>query len=197
MLGGMRSTDKADEKQLLADLDLATQVFAELVDNVRPDQLAAPTPCPDVDTRTLIEHLIEGSWYFAELLTGLRAADRTPEPEPLPAAFRTASEQMLTAFAAPGRLTRDYDSPVGSPSGRSTGARLAKVRLIELVVHGWDLARATGQQMGALPANLCEHSLAVAHELYTDRGAGFGPPQPIQETAPTVDKLAAFLGRPV
>jgi uncharacterized protein (TIGR03086 family) len=197
MLGGVSRTDEADEQQLLADLDRATQVFAQLVDNVRPDQLAAPTPCPDVDARTLIEHLIEGSWYFTALLTEVRAADRAPEPEPLPAAFRAASGQMLAAFNVPGRLARDYDPPVGSPSGRSSGTRLAKVRLIELVVHGWDLARATGQHVDAFPANLCEHSLSVAHELYTDRGAGFGSPQPVQETAAAVDKLAAFLGRQV
>lgn len=197
MLGGVSITDKADEQQLLADLDRATQIFAQLVDNVRPDQLTAPTPCSDIDTRTLIEHLIEGSRYFAALLTGVRAADRSSEPEPLPAAFRAASGQMLAAFAAPGQLARDYDSPVGSPSGRSSGRRLAKVRLIELVVHGWDLARATHQPMGLFPAVLCEHSLAVARELYTDRGAGFGPPQPVQETASAVDRLAAFLGRPV
>jgi uncharacterized protein (TIGR03086 family) len=196
MLLGMSSADKADRDQLLADLDTATQVFTELLANVRSDQLTAPTPCPGVDTRTLIEHLIEGSWYFAELLAGPSTVGR-PESDPLAAAFLAASGQMLAAFAAPGRLASYYDSPAGSPGGRSSGTRLAKVRLIELVVHGWDLARATGQHMGAFPAGLSERSLAVARELYTDRGPGFGPPQPVSESATAVNRLAAFLGRPV
>jgi hypothetical protein len=38
----------------------------------------------------------------------------------------------------------------------------------------------------------------IAHELYSDRPPGrFSAPQPVSETAPAADKLAAFLGRPV
>ena len=183
----------ADQQQLLADLDRATAAFAKLVDATRPDCLTAPTPCPDVDVRMLIEHLIDGSWYFAELLTGSAVPEQAKTTGSLPAAFRAASGQMLTAFTAPGRLDLDFDSPVG----RSSGTKLAKVRLIELVGHGWDLARATDQPMTAFPADLCERTLAIARELFTEQRARFDPPRPVQETAHASDKLAAFLGRPV
>lgn len=186
-------SDAEAGQQLLADLERAATAFAQLVGAVGPHQLTAATPCPDVDARTLIEHLIDGSRYFAELLAGPGAADPGPAPESLLGAFATASRQMQAAFAAPGRLAADFDSPVG----RSSGTRLAQVRLIELVVHGWDLARATSQPMTAFPADLCQRTLVIARELYTDRGAAFGPPQPVPETAPVADKLAAFLGRPV
>lgn len=192
MLGGMSAHPEADREQLLADLDRATAAFAQLVDATGPEWLTAPTPCPDVDVRTLIEHLIDGSWFFAELLTGSADTERAKTPDSLPAAFLAASGQMLTAFAAPGRLDLDFDSPVG----RSSGTRLAKVRLIELVGHGWDLASATGRPMTAFPADLCERTLAIARELFTDQRARFGPPQPVPETAIAADKLAAFLGRP-
>jgi uncharacterized protein (TIGR03086 family) len=185
---------EADQLQLLADLDRATTAFAQIAEAVGPGQLTAPTPCPDVNVRMLIEHLIDGSWYFADLLTGSAASVRAHPAGSLPAAFRSAAARMLTAFAAPGVLAQDFESPIG----RASGAQLAKVRLIELVAHGWDLARATGQSLTAFPADLSERTLMIAHELYSDRTPGrFGAPQPVSGTAPAADKLAAFLGRPV
>jgi uncharacterized protein (TIGR03086 family) len=183
---------EADQAQLLADLGRASTVFAQLVDAVAPDQLAGPTPCPDVDVRMLVEHLIEGSRYFANLVTGSPTPAGAHPAEPLPAAFRAAAAQLLTAFSAPGILTRMFESPIG----RASGAELADIRLIELVTHGWDLARATGQSMTAFPADLCERTLMIARELYADRTGGrFGAPQPVSDTAPAADRLAAFLGR--
>jgi uncharacterized protein (TIGR03086 family) len=188
----MSDLAEADQAQLLADLGRAATAFAQLIEAVAPDQLAEPTPCPDVNVRTLIEHLTEGSFYFADLVTGSSAPAPAHPTEPLPAAFKAAATQLLTAFSHPGILTRMFDSPIG----RASGAELADVRLIELVTHGWDLARATGQSMNAFPADLCERTLTIARELYADRTRGrFGAPQPVSDTAPAADRLAAFLGR--
>jgi uncharacterized protein (TIGR03086 family) len=191
MLRFMSDHAEADQSQLLADLGRASTAFAQLADAVAPAQLAGPTPCPDVNVRMLVEHLIEGSCYFANLLAGSPASAGAHPAEPLPAAFKAAAAQLLTAFSAPGILTQMFESPIG----RASGAELAEVRLIELVTHGWDLARATGQSMTAFPADLCERTLMIARQLYTDRTRGrFGAPQPVSDTAPAADRLAAFLG---
>src|SRR5215471_657872 len=93
----------AADAQLLDDLDRASAVFARLVDGVSPDQLTASTPCLGVDVRMLVQHLIEGSRYFAGLLTRSLPGDTTePTAESLPVAFRAAAAQMLAAFARPG-----------------------------------------------------------------------------------------------
>ncbi len=61
MLHYMSDHVQADQAQLLADLGRAGMAFAQLVDAIAPGQLAEPTPCPDVNVRMLVEHLIEGS----------------------------------------------------------------------------------------------------------------------------------------
>jgi uncharacterized protein (TIGR03086 family) len=185
--------DADADAQLLDDLDRASAAFAQLVDGVSPDQLTASTPCPGVDVRMLVKHLMEGSRYFAALLTRSQPADTVePAAESLPVAFRAAAAQMLAAFFLPGIFNEIFDSPVGQASG----AELARVRLIELVAHGWDLTRATSQSIEVFPADLCDRALVAARQLVTERGRGrFGEQQPVPGDASSVDQLAAYLGR--
>lgn len=185
-------TDPDADWQLLADLDLANASFATLVAGISREQMTAPTPCAGVDVRALVEHLIEGSSYFANLLAERRDPVTLDRTEDLASAFRTVAAQMQVAFTVPGVLDKMFDSPIGAASG----VFLAKVRIIELVMHGWDLARATGQSVDIFPDDLCERTLAMSHEVYADRTRGrFGDEQAVPEDAPAVDKLAAFLGR--
>ena len=178
--------------QLLTDLDLAGAAFAGLTAGIRPGQMTDPTPCPDVDVQGLVDHLIEGSYYFAGLLTGGHAGVAAGQAEGPGAAFREAAAQMRDAFSGPGVLDKTFDSPIGAASG----AFFARVRIIELVGHGWDLARATGQSMELFPDDLCERTLAMSREVYADRTrARLADRQPVPDDAPAADKLAAFLGR--
>ena len=72
------------------------------------------------------------------------------------------------------------------------------MRLYDLLVHGWDLAQAT-RQPSELLNDLAERALAFARvQLSTQPRTGrFAPAQAISEDAPAIDRLAAFLGRPV
>lgn len=107
-------------------------------------------------------------------------------------AFCAAADQMRAAFAAPEVLDKTFDAPIGTASGTF----FAKVRIIELIAHGWDLARATGQSMHVFPDDLCERALAMSREVYADRTRGrFGDEQPVSADAAAADRLAAFLGR--
>jgi uncharacterized protein (TIGR03086 family) len=185
--------DADADLQLLDDLDRASAAFARLVDGVLPDQLTASTPCPGVDVRALVQHLIDGSRYFTGLLTRSLPADTTePAAQSLPVAFRAAAAQMLAAFSRPGIFNEIFDSPVG----RASGAELARVRLIELVAHGWDLTRATSQSTEIFPAGLCDRALIAARQIVADHGRGrFGEQQPVSDDASSADQLAAYLGR--
>ncbi|MDP9370240.1 MAG: hypothetical protein M3Q03_18535 [Chloroflexota bacterium] len=70
----------------------------------------------------------------------------------------------------------------------------------ELLIHGWDLARATGQRTDLAP-DLAERSLGSWRAWFGDRPRGasglFDPEQPVPEGAGAADRLAAFLGRRV
>jgi len=71
---------------------------------------------------------------------------------------------------------------------------------VEVLVHGWDLARATGQPT-AFPDDVAERALARSRRRLTARPQGTGAPfaaeVQVPHDAPAVDRLAGFLGRPV
>jgi uncharacterized protein (TIGR03086 family) len=73
-----------------------------------------------------------------------------------------------------------------------------QIRLYDLLAHGWDLSRATGQLVN-LPDDLVEPSLAFAQvQLAGQRREGrFAPAQTAGENADAIERLAAFLGRTV
>jgi uncharacterized protein (TIGR03086 family) len=70
--------------------------------------------------------------------------------------------------------------------------------LWEYQVHGWDLARATGQPWSP-PAAAAEESLEFAPGMLTDDyqgpGKAFAPRVPVPATAPALDRLLGLSGR--
>ena len=75
---------------------------------------------------------------------------------------------------------------------------MAGITFAELLVHGWDLARATGQRLD-VPDSMAQQALAGAKARMRPeaRQSAFGPEQPAPADAPALDQLAAFLGRQV
>ena len=182
-------------------LDAFTRVIGEveaLVAAVRPEQLAAPTPCSEFAVRALINHLIFENLAHAALADGaaIPAPDRTADyvGEDHVAAYRQSARAVRAAFERPGMVAQRY-GPMEAP-----GSMLVQQLIVELVSHGWDLARATGQGTDLTP-DVAEDALAVARSWYRDqpRGPGnaFGPEQPAPVGAGAADRLAAFLGRVV
>ena len=121
-----------------------------------------------------------------------RVADHV-ESDPV-GAYRDSMATLQAAFGRPGVLERVYRGPLGA----ATGAERLQIRLYDLLAHGWDLAQATGQPVG-LPDEVVEQSLAFVRRQLTDndREGRFGPVQPVADGAPAIERLVAFLGRPV
>ncbi len=74
------------------------------------------------------------------------------------------------------------------------------LRLVEALVHGWDLATATGQVVPRYDEALLDQELAFTEAQLSNLPPGrrpFGPPQPVANDAPAIDRLAARLGREV
>lgn len=180
------------------DLDRALAATAAVVAGIGPHQWAAPTPCTEFDVRAVLNHLVRGNLVFVAILRD----ERWPAPgtdhlgdDPL-AAYQRAATWLREEFAAPGVLETDYTAPFGTGSG----ARLAHVRIAENLVHGWDLARATGQRAD-FPCDVAERALARSRRNLTSRREGPGAPFAaevlVPDRAPAVDRLAGFLGRRV
>jgi uncharacterized protein (TIGR03086 family) len=182
-------------EQLSRALDFTDQLIAAVHD----EQWAGPTPCAGWSVRDLVAHVVAGNSLFAGALRGGQppaAPQGTVMPDAgLLNAYRDSAAELLGAFREPGAL----DAMVTVPFGTVPGVVALHLRITELLVHGWDLARATGQS-AAVPDDLAEQELAFSRSKLADIPPGrrpFGPPQPAAALAPAIDQLAALLGRDV
>ena len=187
--------------ELYDAFDRAIASTAAIVKTVRPDQAATSTPCTEWDVRDLLNHVIGTLWLSNALLS-----DRAPRypmaPGSLPGtdlagedpapAYAEASAAALTAAHAGDALTRVHATPLGDMPGPA----LAGFTTMDILVHGWDLAKATGQPT-TLDDALAAHALAFAEQGITpgSRAPRIGPPLPVAADAPLTDRLVAFLGR--
>jgi uncharacterized protein (TIGR03086 family) len=184
----------APDSHLIDQLARSFSAVEGLVSNVRPDQWSAPTPCSDWTVRQVIAHLTGMNRVFGALLANEPMPPRTDPPADadLLDDLHESSARLQAAFARPGVLGSTYRSPLGT----TTGADRARIRLYDLLAHGWDLAQATGQPAG-LPEDIAQACLAFArHQLRDeDRPGRFDPPRPSPRDASAVEQLVAFLGR--
>ena len=167
---------------------------AALINDIRPDQWSAPTPCEQWDVHRVVEHLVGMNLVFAAMLAGEPPPERGKglSRDDLPQAFSDSAAGLLEAFAEPGVLDRSYAGPLGN----ATGSDRLQIRLYDLLAHGWDLAAATGQPAN-LPDDAARNALGFVREQLTDdaRAGRFAPPQPVPDDAPAIEHLVAFLGR--
>jgi uncharacterized protein (TIGR03086 family) len=185
-----------------AAFDQAVASTAQIVKGVRAGQMTAPTPCTEWDVRALLNHLIGTLWLSEALLSD--TAPRHPmAPGGLPAsdlagsdpaaAYAEASAAALAAAGAGDAISRQHITPLG----KMPGPVLAGFTTLDILVHGWDLAKATGQP-AALEDGLARHVLGFASQALTGQAARagrIGPAVPVPAGAPVTDQLAGFLGR--
>jgi uncharacterized protein (TIGR03083 family) len=149
--------------------------LAAVVERITPDQYGAPTPCRDWDVRDEIEHLM---WVFDG--AGERRDYAVEEFRPL-----------LDGFVA-----RDFSGQVTFAQREMPGSMVASLVLADLVVHGWDLARATGQPVpgdDAVVATVHEFCVGMADQ---GRAMGaFGPEVAVASSAPLLDRTLGLTGR--
>jgi uncharacterized protein (TIGR03086 family) len=170
-----------------------------LIAGVRPDQLTGPTPCPEFDVRTLLGHLVatvdrarvigEGGAPFSvpSVITG-------PADHEWADAYGAAQQRMWAVWSDDGLLDAMRTVPWGEVTGRA--AMWGYVN--ETLVHGWDLAVATGQPAEA-DADLATAALAGAiDKIPAERRGGPIPFGPVVEPAPDAgptERLANWSGR--
>jgi|1186.fasta_scaffold318163_2 uncharacterized protein (TIGR03086 family) len=183
-------------------LSTALDGAGHLVAAVRAEQWDEPTPCADWSVRQLVNHLVGGNRLVTRVLSG----EPLPPPDQLgrrahvdqlgtdPAdAFRTTAEAMLAAFGRPGVLERAHTLPVGTLPGPA----VVHLRIVETLVHGWDLACAIGRPV-PFPDELAAAELAFSQDLLgrlPEERQPFARSQPVPDDAPAIDRLVALLGR--
>ncbi|WP_174186598.1 TIGR03086 family metal-binding protein [Nocardia barduliensis] len=186
----MTNSSALDTAPLRRAFSSTRAVLAE----VRTDQLAAPTPCASWDVSALIAHFIGSARWIADVVRGT---------EPSGARNYAASEH-LDAYDDSGRAALaaldDIEDAGVAVFGGLSAAGLLAMSTQDQFVHGWDLARATGQSTDLDP-DLAGALLAAARNWVDDKYRGpdgvglFGPSVEAPATATPADRLAAFLGR--
>jgi uncharacterized protein (TIGR03086 family) len=171
----------------------------ERLANVKDDQLGDATPCADWSVKDLINHIIGGNFLFALSTSGKTVDTSQPRPDFVGngnflAAYEQASNAQIEGWRTDGVMELTMELPFGTMTGKDA----IRIALLEAVVHGRDLAKATGQDY-SIPD---EVALPMLEGLKKVMPGGKRPPQmpfgdeiAVPDGAPVGDKLVAFLGR--
>jgi len=187
--------------QPAAVMGRASQAAIDVVRGVRAEQLDGPTPCPEMDVRALVNHLM--LWTGERGLTaGLKRPpvpdgaseghDFTTEPD---WANAYADRSAATAAAWSEAVAWEGETSMAGPTPMAARF-VGGIVLGEWLMHGWDLAAATGQTLRV--------DDEVADVLYAETAAKadmarqynvFGPEVEVAADAPLFDRALGLAGR--
>jgi len=186
------------------DMDArAVRASVDVVSRITEADLGRPTPCAEWTLRDLLAHMTVQHKGFAAASAG-RGADpevwkvSAPGPDPV-GEYATAADLVIAAFAEPGVLQRAFALPEIMPGVEFPGAQAVSFHFIDYVVHGWDVARALGQNC-ELDADLVQAAVPVAEAVPDGArrlrpGSAFRPGLPAPAGASPMDRILALLGR--
>lgn len=184
------------------DLGPAARRLADLVASVSDDDLSRPTPCPAYRLGDLIDHIGGLALAFtAAASKDARHGDQGPSGD----ASRLGDdwrERIPRDLIALGQAWREPSAWTGVTRIAGMDAPAEMVGLTaadELAVHGWDVARATGQPYDCEPEILRGARRFLEQFVSPDAPAGpdvpFGPPRPVPDDAPLLHRVVALAGR--
>jgi uncharacterized protein (TIGR03086 family) len=176
----------------------ALDVTGRIVAGIGDDQWDADSPNEGQTIRELLSHVVGGNLWVGELMAGKSIADvgdaldgdvLGDDPK---AAYDRSAAVAAAAFEEPGAMER----PAAVSYGPVPGEVYARHRFFDVFVHGWDLAKGTGQDSTLDPELLDACREAIGPDLEAFRGAGaLGPPLEVGEDADAQTRFLAELGR--
>lgn len=182
------------------DLQAAARLTASIVTGVGDEQLDNPTPCDERNVRELLTHIDGLSLAFA----AAAAKDFGPLTDTAPEesnaslgdGWRQRAPAQLAALAEAWRDASAWEAMTRAGGVDLPGEIAGLVALDEVVIHGWDLAVATGQ-----PYEPDDATAAVVHGFLVESRKEpvdeslFGPVVPVEDDAPTFDRALGLAGR--
>lgn len=177
---------------------VVTEAVGPLIAAVEPDQLDAATPCPEFTVKDLLEHIVLVQRRVAAIGRGEHwsSVTETAVDAGWHDDYVSASREVVRAWADPAKLDAVHEVPWG----KLPGVPMIQCYVGEIAVHGWDLARATGQLI-ALDDAVVQGALDVATVgMPADARTPemlFGPVVEPGAEAPVLERLAGWFGRDV
>ncbi|MEU9112014.1 TIGR03086 family metal-binding protein [Streptomyces sp. NPDC048483] len=184
------------------DFGAQTQLVERLAEHTSEERMDAPTPCAEYAVRHLLGHLVGLTGAFRDAaLKQLGPTTDTPPGATMPEVtpdWRAELDRNLAEMAAAWRTPEAWTGETQAGGIPLPGAIAGRIALNELVLHGWDLARATGQAYAPDAASLGV-SFALLTSWAEDSGGApgpmFAPPVPVADDAPLLDRVVALSGR--
>ena len=169
--------------------------FGGILTNVSPDQLSLSSPCAGWDLRATLNHTLGAVRMFTLINEGKAAGGDVGDivgDDPAGALAQEARPN-LQSWRKPGALDGERVFPFGTFPAQTA----LMINLGEVLVHAWDVARATGQDETMNP-----DSAALVYEFYAPQPldefrtyGAFGPEVAVPENAPAQQRLLGLLGR--
>ena len=187
----------------MIDLEPATRQMAALIGGVTDAQLGNPTPCPNYSVGDLLDHIGGLSLAFTaaarEELGGPAGQGPSGDGSRLGPNWRREFPARLAALAEAWRVPSVFEGMTQAGGIDLPGEVAGLVALDEVVVHGWDLARATGQPYECDESTLESVRGFVSQFAPPDQDDGsnglFGPAVPVAADAPLLDRVIGLTGR--
>jgi uncharacterized protein (TIGR03086 family) len=180
-------SDTADRYRTLA------AAFEAKVAGVGPEDWSNPSPCAEWTARDVVGHVVDvHGMMLRPLGIGLSPAPSVAD-DPL-GAFRAARADLQGVLDDPDRADTAYDGMFGRTS---VSATVDQFMAFDLVVHGWDLARATGQDE-TIPEGEVDRVLAFVDRMGTStlqENGVTGPAVAVPDGAPKQARMLGLLGR--
>ena len=176
----------------------ALDATGRVVTGVPAGRWHAATPCAGWDARALLNHVVSGNLWAAELAAGatIESVGSRLDGDVLGSApvraYAASAAAAAAAFLRPGAL----DAPCAVSYGPVPGSVYAGHRFIDVFIHGWDLATATGQRtvLDARLMEACRQIIEPQLELFRRAGA-IAPELPVPPDAAPQTRFLAMLGR--
>jgi uncharacterized protein (TIGR03086 family) len=183
------------------DLTPATETLAQVVTGIGDDQLAAPTPCHGMTVADVLDH-VDGLClaFTAAAAKNLDAGRQAPAADGsrLGADWRARIPGRLAHLAAAWRDEHAWAGMTRAGGIDMPGEIAGTVAIDEVVVHGWDVAVATGRGYS------CDENLVLAAYGFAQAAVArspqgtpglFGPPVTVPDDAPLLHRLLGLTGR--
>lgn len=176
----------------------AAATTKQVVAGVSASQYSDPTPCSDFNVKQLAGHMA-GLLVGAELAANKQKRQGSPDEMPdllgdnPGPAYAALADKAVAAWSQDGAFEGMCEFGPGEMPAQVAGS----ITLMEIAVHGWDLAAATGQsyQMDPEVAEATYQTLQQIANPESRSGGVFGPEVPASADASTQEKLLAFSGR--
>ncbi len=168
--------------------------FTERVSAVRDDEWSLPAPCEGWMAVDVVRHLVEWVPPFLADGSGVTlVVEPTVDADPV-AAWRSLSDGIQSLLDDPDQATRIFDHP---HAGRhQLDDAVMRFILTDVLIHTWDLARATGLDETLEPTEVARmfDGIYEVDALLRESGQ-YGPKVEVADDADVQTQLIAFLGR--